>query len=183
MKGKEITNVILVENPFHRQYIWRDTSKPSMKAKEVINVILVENNPSLHQEFWKINHLFSHVSRFYFFLSFFLFLSTYTWSRFQWRNSTKVSRNPQTASDVRTEAENWSSHRYQTCFASRWASRGSGVIQWMCGQSKHWVRTGIRIHGLRHIGKAKWNGSQVSHSLKRKLNSGPHMSATVISYT
>ena len=49
MKDKEITNVILVENPSPNQQVLRDTSRHSMKEKEITNVILVEN-PSLDQD-------------------------------------------------------------------------------------------------------------------------------------
>ena len=52
MKDKEISNVILVENPSPKQEIWRPTSRQSMKTKAITNVILVEN-PSPKQEVWR----------------------------------------------------------------------------------------------------------------------------------
>ena len=49
MKDKEITNVILVENPSLNQDILRHISRHFMKDKEITNVILVEK-PSLNQD-------------------------------------------------------------------------------------------------------------------------------------
>ena len=52
-KGKEITNVILVENTSLHQIPWKNISRQSMKDKEITNVIIVENT-LIMQEIWRI---------------------------------------------------------------------------------------------------------------------------------
>ena len=48
MKGKEITNVIPVENPSLNQDILRHISRHFMKDKVITNVILMKNSSLIH---------------------------------------------------------------------------------------------------------------------------------------
>ena len=53
MNHKEITTVILVENPSLCQDLWGNTLRQSMKNKKITNVVLVEK-PSINQGIWII---------------------------------------------------------------------------------------------------------------------------------